>query len=94
MKINLIGITLERDEVELSPDNMLTSWHLFHLGDQYLVRGNLAADTQLVFLCIFSPLVKVVSFIQSVQHSCDVIDGARALWAQYFLGYNIQHLQT
>ena len=63
MKINLIGITLERDEVELLSDNMrLTSWHLFHLGDQYLLRENLAADTQLVFVCtIFSPLAKVVS---------------------------------
>ena len=63
MKINLIGITLERDEVELLSDNMLTSWHLFHLGDQYLLRENLAADTQLVFVYTFSPLAKIASFV-------------------------------
>ena len=63
MKINLIGISLERDEVELSSDNMLTSWHLFHLGDQYLLRENLAVDTELVFVHIFSPLAKIASFV-------------------------------
>ena len=63
MKINLIGITLERDEVELLSDNMLTSWHLFHLGDQYLLRKNLAADTQLVFPLIFSPLTKIALLV-------------------------------
>ena len=63
MKINLIGITLERDEVELLSDNMLTSWHLFHLGDQYSLRESLAAASELVFVNVFSPLAKIAAFV-------------------------------
>ena len=63
MKINLIGITLERDEVELLSDNMPTSWHLFHLGDQYSLRESLAAASELVFVHVFSPLAKIASFV-------------------------------
>ena len=86
MQINLIGITLERDKVELSSDNMLTSWYLFHLGHQYLLRGNFASGTQLVFVFTFPPckdrtdchLGKSIHVItRSIQHPCDVIDGAK-----------------
>ena len=63
MKINLIGITLERDEVELLSENMLTSWHLFHLGGQYSLRENLAAASELVFVHVFFPLAKIASFV-------------------------------